>query len=260
MLQRKRLEVITQQLKKNQIVNVKDLSKLLNVTEKTVRLDLGVLERAHILERIHGGAVIAKQQPTLLSTTSYRKCNEYEKSIIARRALQLLHENDVILLDDGSTTLALAKLLGDFKITVLTNDVLIINELMYKPNVSLYVIGGSLKRDGDSFVINGEDAIQYIKKYRVNKLFLGISTIDIENGLMIFYYGDRSTKRAFMAAANEIICMADSSKFNHSAFTRVAHVDEIDTIITDSNISEADLQKYRAVGVNIIVATEASAN
>lgn len=260
MLQMKRLEIITQQLKINKIVNVKDLSKLLNVTEKTIRLDLNVLERAHMLERIHGGAVVAKQQPASLPTTSYRKSHENEKNIIAQRALQMLHENDVILLDDGSTTLALAKLLGDFKLTVLTNDVFIINELMYKPNINLYVIGGSLKRDGDSFVINGEDAVQYIKKYRVNKLFLGISTIDIENGLMIFYYGDRSTKRAFMAAAEQIICMADSSKFNSSAFTHVARIDEIDTIITDSNISDDDLEKYQSVGVNIIVANESSAD
>ena len=125
-----------------------------------------------------------------------------------------------------------------------------------KPKVNLYVIGGSLKRDGESYVINGEDAIQFIKKYRVNKCFLGLSTIDIENGIMIFYYGDRSTKRAFMAASDQIICMADSSKFNRTAFTRIASVDEIHTIITDYKADPNELEKYRKLGIEVLVAQE----
>ena len=125
---------------------------------------------------------------------------------------------------------------------------------MYKPNVFLYVIGGALKRDGESFVINGEDSIQFIKKYHVNKIFLGISTLDIENGAMIYYYGDRSTKRAFMAAADEVVCMADSSKFNHTAFTRIAGIHEIDTIITDSSLPREEAEKYQALGPRVIYA------
>ena len=120
--------------------------------------------------------------------------------------------------------------------------------------MKLYVIGGSLKRDGESYVINGEDAIQFIKKYRVSKLFLGTSTIDFDNGLMIFYYGDRSTKRAFMAAADQIICMIDSSKFGHTAFTRIASVQEINTIITDSALPNSVAEKYREQGVQVIYA------
>lgn len=75
---------------------------------------------------------------------------------------------------------------------------------------------------------------------------------------MIYYYGDRSTKRSFMAAADEIICMADHSKFNRSAFTRVANINEIHTIITDCNTSENDVQKYRNVGINVIVAEDSA--
>lgn len=254
MIQNKRLEQIMNLLQQEKSVSVNQISEMLNVTPKTVRLDLKKLESANVLQRVHGGAVLSGLQPTSFPVSSYRqKCMD-KKAVIAQKAFSLLKENDTVLLDDGSTSLELAKLLGEFRITVLTNDIFIINELMYKPNVFLYVIGGALKRDGESFAINGEDSIQFIKKYHVNKIFLGISTLDIENGAMIYYYGDRSTKRAFMAAADEIVCMADSSKFNHTAFTRIADIAEIDTIITDSSLPQEEAEKYRALGPRVIYA------
>lgn len=254
MLQKERLEKIMNLLQQEKVVYTQQLSEILNVTQKTIRMDFKKMEKANLLERVHGGAVLSTQQPASFPFLSYRQENQYEKQLIAKKALSLLKEKDVILLDDGSTSLELAKLLGDFKITVLTNDILIINELMYKPNVNIYVIGGALKHDGASFVINGEDSIQFIKKYRVNKLFLGTSTIDLENGLMIFYYGDCSTKRAFMASADEIVCMIDSSKFNHTAFTRIATLEEIDTIITDAGLPQDEAEKYRDAGVQVLYA------
>lgn len=254
MLQNKRFEIISDLIQREKIVDVKQLSELLKVTEKTIRLDLEKLETTGILKRVHGGAVLSNQQSSLFPITSQREIFSEEKAIIAHKALEMLRENDVILLDDGTTSLALAKLLGGFKLTVLTNDIFIVNELLSKPNITLYVIGGSLKREASSYVINGEDSIQFIKKYRVNKLFLGISTIDAEDGLMIYYYGDRSTKRAFIAAADQVICMATSSKFNQTAFTRVAQVSEIDIIITDSQLPEAEVRRYEKLGPTVIVA------
>ena len=254
MIQNKRLEKIMNLLQQEKTVSVSQLSELLHVTPKTVRLDLKKLENANVLKRVHGGAVLSTHQSTSFPVLSHRQKFAEEKARIARKAFTLLKENDVILLDDGSTSLELAKLLGDFKITVLTNDVFIVNELMYKSNVTLYVIGGALKRDGESFVINSEDSIQFVKKYHVNKIFLGVSTIDMENGVMIFYYGDRSTKRAFMAAADEVVCMADHSKFGQTAFTHVAGIDEIDTIITDSGLPEEEAEKYREIGIRVLYA------
>lgn len=256
MFQNERLEQIMEILWREKSVDNQYLSEILNVTPKTIRLDLEKLEKSGLLKRVHGGAVLNKKQPTFFPAPAHRQNHLQEKAIIARKALSMLKPDDVILLDDGSTTLELAKLLGAFPITVLTNDIYIINELMTKPNVRLYVIGGTLKRDGDSYVINGEESIQFIKRHHVGKLFLGASTVSIENGFMIFYYGDRATKRAFMAAADEIICMMDASKFSHTAFTEVAAADEVDTIITTYALSETEAEKYRSMGVKIIFAEE----
>lgn len=253
MLQNIRLERIMDILIQEKAVDIQTLAACLGVTPKTVRLDLEKLENAHFLKRVHGGAILPNQTNTV-PLHFQRDENLPKKALIARKALEILHEGDVILLDDGSTSLELAKLLSGINLTVLTNDVFIINELMSKSNIDLYVIGGSLKRNHGRYVITGEDPIQFIKKYRVSKLFLGISTIDTEDGLMIFYYGDRSTKRAFMAAADEVICLADSSKFGRTAFTRVAGVSELDTIITDSGLPEEEAVRYRTLGIRVIYA------
>lgn len=254
MLQTKRMEEIMELLLQQRYVDVQGLSSMLGVTPKTIRLDLERLEKMNLLQRIHGGAVISTQQPSQFPMNLGRQKNREKKAKIAARALSLLREKDVIFLDDGTTSLALAELLGEFPITVLTNDLQIVQALMHKPNVTLYVAGGCVKRDGDSCVIYGEDCIQFVRKYRVNKLFLGVSTIDVENGLMIYYYGDRATKRALISVAESIICMVDSSKFGHTAFTTVAKIPEIDTIITDRGLSEDDAEQYRALGTEILYA------
>lgn len=254
MLQTKRMEAIMEMIQQTQYVDVQNLAAHLHVTPKTIRLDLERLEGMNLLQRVHGGAVISKQQPSSFPMEQSREMNQEKKAAIAAKALSMLDDHDVIFLDDGSTSLALAKLLGDFPITVLTNDLQIVNELMYKSNVTLYVAGGCVKRDGNSSVIYGEDCIQFVKKYHVNKLFLGISTISVENGLMIYYYGDRPTKRALMSTADTIICMVDSSKFGHTAFTTVAKIQEIDTIITDRDLPLQEAERYRALGINVVYA------
>lgn len=256
MLQKKRMEEIMELLQRNRYVDVQNLATRLNVTKKTIRLDLERLEGMNLLQRVHGGAVLSSHQPSSFPMEQSREKNQEEKAKIAAKALTLIDNHDVIFLDDGSTSLALAKLLGNFPVTVLTNDLQIVNELMYKPNITLYVVGGCVKRDGNSCVIYGEDCIQFVKKYRVNKLFLGISTITPEDGLMIYYYGDRSTKRALMSTANTIICMVDSAKFGHTAFTTVAKVSEIDTIITDRGLPPHESEKYVALGTKVIYADD----
>lgn len=254
MLQSKRMEQIMELLQQKQYVDVQGLAEPLGVTPKTIRLDLDRLEKMHLLQRVHGGAILSKQQPASFPMEQSRERNQEEKGKIAAKALTLLENHDVIFLDDGSTSLALAKLLGEFPISVLTNDLQIVNELMYKPNITLYVAGGCVKRDGGTCVIYGEDCIQFVKKYHVNKLFMGVSTVSVEHGLMIYYYGDRSTKRALMSTADQVICLVDSSKFGLSAFTTVAKVEEIDTIITDRGLPLQEAEKYRALGAKVIYA------
>ena len=251
-----RMERITEIVQKEKNVTVNYLSKKLGVTEKTIRLDLEKLEKTNVLIRVHGGAICNDKSISVYPNREYRGKFSLAKKEIAKTALSLIEPNDIILLDDGTTTLELAKLLGDFPVTVLTNDITIFNELISKDLINLYIVGGALRRDGNSLIISGDDAVQFIKKFRVNKLFLGVSTIDKDNGLMIFHYGDKTIKRAFMSIANEIICLAVSAKFNQTAFTNFADIDEIDKIITDSKLDYTVLEDYKNANIQVMVSDE----
>ena len=84
-------------------------------------------------------------------------------------------------------------------------------------------------------------------------MFLGTSTVDTKEGLMIFNYGDNFTKRAFIDAADQVICLADSSKFERTAFTKVARLDDVDTFVTDSGLDQDVIDRYEGLGKKLIV-------
>lgn len=108
-------------------------------------------------------------------------------------------------------------MIGDKRITVVVNDLIIAGELMYKENVTLYVIGGKLRREG-AYTLLGRDAERGFEKYQVRKLFLATSALDFEKGLMVLSSDEAEVKRVMIDSAREIICLADYSKFHSQAF------------------------------------------
>ena len=252
-----RLKEITEILKAEKNVSTTRLSSLLNVSEKTIRLDLGKLEKAAILVRTHGGASYIGETNNLFPTEGYSALSTKEKEKIALKALELIHPGDIIIIDDGSTTYEIAKLLGDFPVTVITQDLTVINELASKPNVNLITFGGSIRNTAFSKIFTSEDAVQSIKKVRVNKVFLGTATVNTENGLMLYQYGDEVLKKAFIDVANEVICLCLSTKFDKTSFFSFAKLDEIDYLITDSKIDRSLIPKYVANGkTKVLIADE----
>ena len=241
-MKNKILEEITDIIVAEGSVTTNSLSRRLGITEKTVRLYLSELERNEILVRTFGGAVRVQKQANDTFPENidiYRQRNVINKRDIAHEALSLIKENDVIFLDDGSTVLELAKLLGRFPITVLTHDVMIFYELMNKEKIDLHIVGGRLRRDAVSPFIEGNEAEDYIKTKHADICFLGISTIDFTNNtLNIFQYGNKDIKKAYISNAEKTIVMADSGKFGKSAFTSIANLSDIDMVITDSDLDE----------------------
>ena len=252
MKQKERLQSILRMLQEDPVVDVKSMAESFNVTPKTIRLDLKLLANSGHLERIHGGAIRPKDDSDF-TIKKTRSSHQEEKKAIARKALTFIQENDVILLDSGSTTLEVAKLLGDFNVAVITNDIFIINELANKRHVTLYVVGGMVQNVADHFTIIGEDAVSFVRKYHTTKTFISTSAIDLDKGTSIYYYGDSSTKRAFMDAGEINYCLVDSSKFGHFGFRKVADIDELQNIITDKNISPEDYQKLKKHNINVYI-------
>jgi DeoR/GlpR family transcriptional regulator of sugar metabolism len=236
MLSVERHERILDQLDKSKIVKVSELSKLLEVTEKTIRGDLELLEQRGLLKRIHGGAVIVEEEGRMLPIAERQSKHSEVKLAIAKEAVKLIKPNETILMDGGSTTIAIAELLGEFPITVITNDLKIANILLGKNNVQLMVLGGT--RIDNSSSLMGAQATEMLQRIRVNRLFFGTTGVSIEHGLTVINSIHADWKKQIINCADHVTLLADSTKFDKVALIRFASLEEVNEIITDSRLDE----------------------
>lgn len=248
MLAIKRHEKIIEMLSHERSVKVSDLSSFLQVTEKTVREDLEKLEEKGLLKRIHGGAVISHGEdvnrfPASSPGTNYLQ----DKQAIARRALEHIEANDIIILDAGSTTLEIAKLLENVSMTVITNDLFIISELVKKDQIRLVVPGGYRYRN----MLVSQESLEFVRKLNVRKAFLSASGVHLDYGLTIFTSELLEQKKAFINCAKTIYCVADHSKFEKNALMTFAKLGEVHKIITDKGLAESIVRKFEAAGAVI---------
>lgn len=248
----KRMEEIVRLLEQHGSVDVGALSERLGVTAKTIRQDLDKLEELGLLERVHGGAVLRRNGNGIYPIRQRKARELAEKERIAAAAYRYIEEGETIILDGGSTTLALAKLLGAKPLVVITNDMLIAAELMGKEEITLYVTGGRLRREG-VFTLLGREAERIIRRYNAQKLFLGTSALDFKGGLMVLSEDEAEIKRAMIQSAQCIICLADYSKFHKSALVSFASLRDLDVLITDGRIPDEDRAAIRGQGLKLEV-------
>lgn len=248
MLAVKRHQSILEYLEKQGTVQVSELSDRLSVTSKTIREDLEKLEEKGLLSRIHGGAIKRNGQadpmfPLQIPNTMHAR----EKEAIASHALRFIREGDVIALDAGSTTLEIARKLPNASITVVTNDLLIIRELTGKELVRLVVPGGYRHRN----VLIGNDALDWLTRLNVQKVFLSASGVHDKFGLSVFTGELLELKKAYLSGAKEIYCVADHGKFDRAALQTFASLEELDVLITDEGLDNETLRRYEGGGVKI---------
>jgi DeoR family fructose operon transcriptional repressor len=254
-MKEKRLEEITKFLGSNGSAEVSQLSALLKVTEKTIRQDLVALEEKGILERVHGGAKIKNNINDIYPFPKRRRDqNLQSKRSIAKAALSFIEDGDILILDSGSTTLELAKIL-DKKVSVITNDPIISYTLISRDNVLLFCTGGELRREG-GLAYTGTSVIKALDKHHATKCFLAATAFDIKHGAMVFSSQEGEIKRAYIEASDKVFLMIDHSKFNQSALYTYASTSDIQDIITDTQISRKDIEELQARHINVHIAEQ----
>ena len=253
-MKNERLNKILELVKNSDEISVEYLADLLNVTSKTIRLDLTKLEDAGVIRRTYGGVIaIQPKGDVLYPTTSYKGRMASEKKEIAKKALQLIKPYSTICLDDGSTTLELARMLGEFPLNVITHDISIVTELGNKPNIHLVVVGGIVtKSEIGGLIVHGDDAVKMIKRYNADLAFLGTACVDFKAGYSIYQLGHKDVKRAYISISSKSICLADSNKFGQIGFTKFASPSEIKAIITDNSIKKEVSNLYTRKGFVIL--------
>ncbi|AIQ52157.1 DeoR/GlpR family DNA-binding transcription regulator [Paenibacillus sp. FSL R7-0331] len=244
----RRHEMIMEVLLNRKNVTVNELSDKLQVTGKTIREDLSRLEEQGLVQRVHGGAVLAQtDQFGILASRQPLDKHAAEKREIALLALAHIAQDDIIALDGGSTTLEIARRLDNMPLTVITNDVYIISELVHKDQIRLVVPGGYRVRN----VLAGPEAVAYVQQLNIQKAFLSATAIHITHGLTVYTGDSLDYKQALVQTARKVFAAADHHKFGQIALRTVASLNQVDVLLTDKGLSQELAEQYRQAGVTI---------
>ncbi|MGZ6840428.1 MAG: DeoR/GlpR family DNA-binding transcription regulator [Frankiaceae bacterium] len=234
-------------------VDVTSLAEEFDVASETVRRDLTVLERHGVLRRVHGGALPLERlgfEPELATRDTVRVA---EKERIGKAALDELPEEGAILIDAGTTTGRLAQAMApEQELTVVTNALPIAMTLSVRPNLTVMFIGGRIRARTLSCV--DAWAMDALRNAFVDVAFIGTNGITVERGLTTPDPAEAAVKQAMIASARRSVVLADSSKVGAVRLARFAMLDDIDTLITDDSLDEADAAALSAAGLRLVLA------
>jgi DeoR family transcriptional regulator, fructose operon transcriptional repressor len=232
-----------------------ELMEQLAVSESTVRRDLDHLEESGTAKRTHGGVFYTGASPKLPHFEEREPANWEMKRAIAQRAADLVKNGDTVLLDGGTTTYEVAQLLVGRSLQVVTNSLPVANLFASRSNTDLVLLGGYIyPRTG---VALGPYANEMLAHLNVHKTVLSVAGIN-DRG---FYNSNLllvETERAMMRAADEVIVVADSTKFGRRSLAHLAALDDAHAMVVDDGIADEWKQKLDEAGVKLFVAARAS--
>ena len=235
-------------------VRVDPLSKYLGVSKVTVRKHLDILSKEIPMTRVRGGAISTAKGTSYEPVYGQKFTKNLEiKKKIGALAASLVQNGETLMLDSGSTTWHVAfSLLGRGSLTVVTSDINIAFLLADSDSIEVYLTGGKVRPY--LFSIIGRSAEKFVKNFNIDKLFLGVDSIDIEKGITNANVEEAYLKKEMIHSANAVIVVTDSSKFNKVSLADVSDFSNIHHVITDENIPEEykELFKEREIKLSIV--------
>lgn len=236
LLEERRLRII-EYIQKNGKAEVEELSEKLDVSAMTIRRDLAHLHEKGVIVRTHGGAISNPVQNHEIPYFSKESTSKYEKVRIGKAAMSLVEDKQSIMIDAGTTCLEAVKNLNSKRdVTVITNDIQIINVVYNYPNIKLFCSGGFVQPNlGAMF---GNYAEKFIESLNVDYAFIGVSTIDDDFVISTPTSEKAFLKKKMMDSANKVVMLADSTKFNKRSLCKVCKLEDADILITDNRISD----------------------
>ena len=250
MLSEERRREILDLLQSEGRVLVGDLSKRFRTSLITIRKDLQVLHHMGQLERTHGGALPVKTGALYDRTLREKeRLHRREKLRIATAAAAMIRAGQVVILDSGTTTTAIAKACRHVKnLTIITNATNIAEELA-GTSVEVILTGGTLRKN--SFSLVGPLAEESLHRLSADLLFLAVDGFDVRYGLTTPNLLEARVNRAMAEAARRTIVVCDSSKFGRRSLSLILPTTAVHETITDRNISKKDLKALREAQIDV---------
>jgi len=260
MIAAERLEFIGERLRRERVASTAGLSRMLGVSEMTIRRDLKRLEELGLCRRTRGGAVMVRS--TLVRETHYSHrelLHVAEKVAIGRAAQRTIEEGETIFIDAGTTTAQLAAALRErHNITIVTNSLHVLAQLCDSPGITLLATGGNVSPamngalgHGDRLLV-GPLAEATIRRFRPSKAFMGTTGIAISDGLSTELLEQAVLNRLVMQMSAKVILLADHTKFGRVASSIVGPVTLLDRVITDTGLSSAMRSALQDLGIEVI--------
>ncbi|MBI1206505.1 MAG: DeoR family transcriptional regulator [Azospirillum sp.] len=213
-------------------VTVDDLALRFAVTPQTIRKDLNDLCERHLVQRIHGGAVVSSTVENL-GYEARRALALAEKRRIGRKAAALIPNDCSLFVNIGTTTEEVANALGGHHgLLVITNNINVANTLRKSPGIEVIIAGGLVRRSDGGVV--GEAAVDFIRQFKVDYAVIGVSAIDEDGALLDYDFREVRVARAIIENARHVILVADTLKLERTAPVRVGHISQIHTFVTDT--------------------------
>lgn len=252
MLAHERYDKILDLLEKNGSVKVPKLTELFNVSVETIRRDLDNLEKKGHLKKVYGGAVLASHFDNETTFTNRKTERSSEKLELAEIAASVIKEGMSVALDAGTTNLVLAKVLKKKykQLTILTNSLAIVNELVDMEDYKIILTGGVYNNKENSFI--GNILENKINKLHIDTAFISVMGISLFEGLTDNDYESIQIQKQFIEISQNVIILADNSKFDNVCLLKIADFQDINMIITDSKLKEIIKEKYSRKGIEII--------
>ena len=252
MTKEERHSLILDMLMQQGSILVTDLADALNVSSVTIRKDLTELERSKRLYRNHGRAILIDPYSENRSVSEKEKYCVEEKRAIGNYAASLITPKDSILIASGTSVHALARCIQTTdKLVVITASLEVANILSKDRNIDIIQLGGILRHSSLSVV--GKYAEEALNDFSCSKLFIGVDGIDLDFGMTTTDMMEASLNRVMMQTAQKTIVLADSSKFGRRGFSKIADMEEIDHIITDSHVQPAIAKRIEEMGIELTI-------
>ena len=251
MLVEERRQRVLDLISRQGFIGLADLARLIQVSESTIRRDLDYWHQQGVLKRTHGGAIYLGDGLSLPALEDRSASQIEEKRAIARTVAARIQDGDAILLDGGTTTLEVARLLVGRPLQIVTNSLPIANLFASNRETDLVMLGGYVyPRTG---VALGPLTVRMMEDVHVHQTILsvgGITAKGLFNSNLLLV----ETERRMLRCADEVVVVADHTKIGRQALAFLCELSTIDTLIMDAGITPEQRQLVEEAGVRLLIA------
>lgn len=229
---------------------VSALAERVGASQATIRRDLVQLADEGRLTRVYGGAVAADDSDEPFADVSDVRADD--KDAVADACAAMIVDGESVLLDIGTTTYRIAQRLHGRRITVMTTNLAVFEELQHDAAIELMMLGGLVRRSYRSLV--GFLAEESLKQIRVDRAFLGTSGVRRDGSVTDTTVVEVPVKRGMIAAADQVVLAADAGKFPGTGKTLVCGPGDLDVVVTNPGADEHTRANLAESGVEVVIA------